>query len=186
MGEYPNRRPAQRHVAPDGGRQRWQADTGVDRQRRAYPPRRRPAVRGRLGRLQHLDAPKPGRRALLKRPRVPRRRRCAPAVANRRYGHEHRYRRRGRSRLETRSGRTRMGRLETAGELFRGATADRHASHQSHVRLPYLPRQVPRRLRRDRGRHPRRPCPSRRGRSRAGPGGGTDVPNNRITARISI
>ena len=67
VGQHPRRRSGQRHVAADGDRQRRQADAGEHRQGRADPPRRRPAVRRRVARLQHLDAAQPRRGALFAR-----------------------------------------------------------------------------------------------------------------------
>ena len=61
VGQHPRRRSGQRHVAADDDRQRRPADAGEHRQGRADPPRRRQAVRRRVGGMQHLDAAEPRR-----------------------------------------------------------------------------------------------------------------------------
>ena len=76
---------------------------------------------------EHLDPAQRGGGPLWPGPRVPRRRRRAPALADRRAGHEHRHRRRGRSRLEARRRGAGLGRREPAGELRHRAAADRAA-----------------------------------------------------------
>jgi hypothetical protein len=100
-------------VLDAGGRQ-----TGRERRQGGVPPPRgRPAGRGRLAGLEHLDAPQPGRGSLFERPGIPCRRCRASALADRRARDEHRHRRRGRSRLEACGDGAGLGRAEPAREL---------------------------------------------------------------------
>ena len=89
--------------------------------------------------MQHLDAAQRRRRAIRQGPRVPRRRRRAPALADRRARHEHRHRRCGRSRLEAcRRGR----RAGAAPNLLASYDSERRpigvARHRQHRWLPSL------------------------------------------------
>ena len=67
VGQRARHRSGERHVAPDGARQRRQADPADHRSRGAAAPCRRQGHRGRMDGRQRLDAAQPRRRALFAR-----------------------------------------------------------------------------------------------------------------------